>query len=66
MGLLLFMRLWLLMCLIKVHHLENTGSALAEDVIKKSEIIKTYLMDTKAGTVSICIVLIEGILHSFK
>ena len=34
----------------KVNHLENTGSALAEDVIQKSEIIKTYFMETKAGT----------------
>ena len=33
----------------RVNHLENTGSALAEDVIQKSEIIKTYFMDTKAG-----------------
>ena len=35
----------------KVYHLENTGSALAEDVIQKSEIIKTYFMETKAGKV---------------
>jgi hypothetical protein len=33
----------------KVHHLENTGSALAEDVIQKSEIIKTYFMENRAG-----------------
>ena len=32
-----------------MNHLENTGSALAEDVIQKSEIIKSYFMETKAG-----------------
>ena len=34
---------------LQVHHLENTGSALAEDVIQKSEIIKNYIMETKSG-----------------
>ena len=34
---------------LQVHHLESTGSALADDVIQKSEIIKSYFMDTKAG-----------------
>ncbi|XP_064399801.1 GRIP1-associated protein 1-like [Halichondria panicea] len=32
----------------RVSHLENTGSALAEDVIQKSEIIKSYFMANKA------------------
>jgi len=32
----------------RVNHLETTGSALAEDVMQKSEIIKSYFMDTKA------------------
>ena len=35
--------------LYQVNHLETTGSALAEDVMQKSEIIKSYFMDTKAG-----------------
>ena len=35
--------------LVQVSHLENTGSALAEDVIQKSEIIKSYFMANKAG-----------------
>ena len=34
----------------QINHLENTGSALAEDVLQKSEIIKSYFMETKAGT----------------
>ena len=33
----------------KVHHLEHTGSALAEDVLQKSAIIQRYYMDNKAG-----------------
>ena len=33
----------------QVNHLETTGSALAEDVMQKSEIIKSYFMATKAG-----------------
>jgi hypothetical protein len=37
------------LCWLQVQHLESTGSALAEDVIQKSEIIKTYFMETKAG-----------------
>ena len=47
---------WQLRCILacpfflcQVQHLESTGSALAEDVIQKSEIIKTYFMETKAG-----------------
>ena len=32
-----------------MNHLESTGSALAEDVIQKSEIIKSYYMENKAG-----------------
>ena len=34
------------LCWVQVR---STGSALAEDVIQKSEIIKTYFMETKAG-----------------
>lgn len=33
----------------KVHHLESTGSALAEDVVQKSTIIQNYFMEHKAG-----------------
>lgn len=29
--------------------MENTGSVLAEDVIQKSEIIKNYFMESRAG-----------------
>ena len=36
--------------------MENTGSALAEDVIQKSEIIKSYFMANKAGEMSIVLV----------
>jgi hypothetical protein len=32
----------------RVNHLETTGSALAEDVMHKSEIIKSYFMENKA------------------
>ena len=34
---------------LQVNHLESTGSALAEDVIQKSEIIKSYYMENKTG-----------------
>jgi len=33
----------------QVSHLENTGSALAEDVMQKSAIINQYFMENKAG-----------------
>ena len=44
---------------LQVHHLESTGSALAEDVIQKSEIIKTYFMDTKAGKLYLRVLLMN-------
>lgn len=34
---------------LQVNHLENTGSALAEDVMQKSAIINQYFMENKAG-----------------
>ncbi len=37
-----------------MHHLENTGSALAEDVLQKSTIIQQYYMENKAGAHSLC------------
>ncbi len=36
--------------------MENTGSALAEDVIQKSEIIKSYFMANKAGEMGVVLV----------
>lgn len=47
--------------IFQVHHLENTGSALAEDVIQKSEIIKSYFMDNKAG---LCLMYTWDVRHS--
>ena len=35
----------------KVRHLEETGAALAEDLIQKSAIIQAYAMETKIGEV---------------
>ena len=45
----LSLSLSLSLCIRQVNHLETTGSALAEDVMQKSEIIKTYFMENKAG-----------------
>ena len=39
---------------LQVNHLETTGSALAEDVVNKSEIIKTFYMQNKAGQLAHC------------
>lgn len=33
----------------QVRHLEETGAALAEDLIQKSSIIQAYAMETKIG-----------------
>ena len=35
----------------QVRHLEETGAALAEDLIQKSAIIQAYAMETKIGEV---------------
>ena len=38
---------------LQVRHLEETGGIMADDLMQKSNIIQTYIMENKLGTVFI-------------